>query len=373
MYVILRLTCLLVLFYATSIKAQTNKFVMEPTTQIGLEDPEDMNYMFSNIRAVAVNSQGDIYITNTSDHTIRVFDQDGKFIRKLGGKGRGPGEFMDLTSISIDSDDRVVAVDRFQDKVIRYESNSSDFESFLSPESSLATLRMTQTLPNEKLLMVYKYSVGPNSEANLIHVVDQVNEKIIGRYVDTFALFYDRNKPIEVEMSSSPRYEATKFASGKIAISPGDYTGTIAIFDTKTASTQLIGQRLTPFYEEFTSRNREYYESQGIRGIISMSGQNGRFMFRPHGYVLGLVGNSKYLLQFYLMHEDNRRIAYVDIYSNEGKLISKQSLIDSGIDFYDGRYYQALPKFLDEDNKLYVFDNNGYPKVQVYHTNLDEF
>lgn len=345
---------LVVIFFlsATVTVAQPVSFQMTPSTQIGLEDSDDMNYIFSHIRAVAVNSHGDVYITNTSDNTIRVFDKNGTFIRKMGGKGRGPGEFMDLTSISIDGQDRVSAVDRFQDKVVRFKANSTNYEEFLLPETSLATLKMAHTLPNEQMVMVYKYTEGPNSEANLIHLVDLHNEIVIGRYVDAFTHFYDRNKPIEVEMSSSPRYEATNFASSKIAISPGDYTGTIATYDTKTASTRLIGQRLSSFYEEFSSRNREYYESQGITGIISMSGQNGRFMFRLYGYVLGLVGNSNYLLQFYLMHEDNKRIAYVDIYSSDGKLIAKQSLLDSGITFYDGRYYRAFPKFLDEKNKL---------------------
>jgi len=359
--------------YTTSIEAQPNKFVMVPTTQIGLEDSDDMNYIFSNVRAVATNSHGDVYITNTSDHTIRVFDKNGSFIRKLGGKGRGPGEFMELTSISLDVDDRVVAVDRFQDKVVRYKVNSADFESFLLPETSLATLRMAQTLPNDQMLMVYKHTEGPNSEANMIHIIDRVNVEVVGRYVDAFTHFYDRNKPIEVEMSSVPRFEATNFTSSKIAISPGDYTGTIVLFDVATASTQLIGQRLSPFYEEFSSRNRDYYKSQGLTGLITISGQNGRFDYRPQGYVLGLVGNSKYLLQFYLMHENNLRVTYVNIYSSDGKLIANQSLNDSGIEFFDGRTYQAFPKFLDENNNLYIYESSEYPKVNIYITNLDEY
>lgn len=352
--------------------AQIKQFILNPSQHYGLEDSDNLNYLFSNVRAVAVNSKGEVFITNTSDHTIRVFNKDGEFLRKMGGKGRGPGEFMDLTSISIDAQDRVTAVDRFQDKVVRFKAISTDFDEFLLPETSLATLRMAQTLPNGHMVMIYRHTEGPNSEANLVHQVDTENEKVIGRYADAFTYFYDRNIPIEVEMSSVPRYEATKFGSDKIALSSGNYTGTIAILDFKTASTKLIGKPLKLFYEEFSGRNREYYKSQGYSGIITISGQNGRFMYQPHGYVLGLVGNSKYLLQFYAVHENNAIVTYVDIYSSEGKLIAKQSLMNSGITFFDGRYYSALPKFLDENNNLYIYESSEYPKVQVYATNLDE-
>jgi len=352
--------------------SQPKQLVLNPIQHYGLEDSDDLNYLFSNVRAVVVNSKGEVFITNTSDHTIRVFNKDGEFLRKMGGKGRGPGEFMDLTSISIDAQDRVTAVDRFQDKVVRFEAYSSDFDELLLPETSLATLRMAQTLPNGHMVMVYKHTEGPNSEANMVHQVDTENEKVIGRYVDAFTYFYDHNKPIEVEMSSVSRYEATKLGSDKIALSSGNYTGTVAIFDFKTASTKLIGKQLKPFYEEFTGRNREYYESQGYSGIITISGQNGRFMYQPHGYILGLVGNSKYLLQFYAMHETNSRVTYVDIYSSDGKFIAKQSLMSSGITFFDGRYYSALPKFMDESNNLYIYESSEFPKVQVYATNLDE-
>lgn len=352
--------------------SQPRQLVLNPIKHYGLEDSDDLNFLFSNVRAVAVNTSGDVFITNTSDHTIRVFNKDGEFLRKMGGKGRGPGEFMDLTSISIDALDRVTAVDRFQDKVVRFKPNSADFEEFLLPETSLATLRMAQTLHNGHNLMVYKHTEGPNSEANLVHIVDPANEKVIERHVDVFNNFYDRNKPIEVEMSSVPRFETTRFASDNIAVSPGDYTGTIAVFNPNTSTTQLIGRPLKPFYDEFEGRNREYYVSQGYSGIITISGQNGRFMYQPHGYVLGLVGNSKYLLQFYAMHENNARVTYVDIYSSDGKFIAKQSLRSSGITFFDGIYYSAFPKFLDENNNLFIYESSEFPKVQMYATNLDE-
>ncbi len=102
--------------------SQPKPLVLNPIQHYGLEDSDDLNYLFSNVRAVAVNSSGDVFNTNTCDHTIRVFNKDGEFLRKMGGKGRGPGEFMDLTSISIDALDRVTAVDRLQDKVVRFES-----------------------------------------------------------------------------------------------------------------------------------------------------------------------------------------------------------------------------------------------------------
>jgi hypothetical protein len=47
---------------------------------------------FSEIRQLLVDGNGFIYILDTKESQIKVFDSTGKFIRKFGKKGQGPGE-----------------------------------------------------------------------------------------------------------------------------------------------------------------------------------------------------------------------------------------------------------------------------------------
>ncbi len=48
-----------------------------------------------------VSEKGEIYVLDLKDPSIKVFDERGNFIHKLGRKGAGPGEFLKPTQISV--------------------------------------------------------------------------------------------------------------------------------------------------------------------------------------------------------------------------------------------------------------------------------
>ena len=47
----------------------------------------------------AVDAEGKVYIADESDMAIKVFDQAGKFLRAIGRRGEGPGEFTNMRYI----------------------------------------------------------------------------------------------------------------------------------------------------------------------------------------------------------------------------------------------------------------------------------
>ncbi len=62
-------------------------------TVIGLMEhgPEDW---FGQIRAIAVDRLGRLYVADTYTTDVRVFDSPGAYVRTLGRRGQGPGEFI---------------------------------------------------------------------------------------------------------------------------------------------------------------------------------------------------------------------------------------------------------------------------------------
>jgi hypothetical protein len=58
---------------------------------IGREDAGEQ-YLFSDITGLDVSDEGNIYVVNRSDASLRVFDRNGLFLKKIGRKGQGPGE-----------------------------------------------------------------------------------------------------------------------------------------------------------------------------------------------------------------------------------------------------------------------------------------
>ena len=66
---------------------------------------------------VAVNKEGDVYVTDTLNNRVEVFDADGKFVRAFGKPGDGPGHFARPKGIAIDGDGHIWVVDAVQQRV----------------------------------------------------------------------------------------------------------------------------------------------------------------------------------------------------------------------------------------------------------------
>lgn len=58
-------------------------------------------YMFQEIGAISVDEAERIYISDWKESQIKVYDQSGKYIRTIGRKGQGPGEFQRIKRIQI--------------------------------------------------------------------------------------------------------------------------------------------------------------------------------------------------------------------------------------------------------------------------------
>lgn len=77
-------------FQVILIAEQLKKITLEEVLSIGSLDDETL-FQWA---GVAVDSEGNIYVTDAMDYSLKKFDPKGNFIKKAGGRGQGPGEFM---------------------------------------------------------------------------------------------------------------------------------------------------------------------------------------------------------------------------------------------------------------------------------------
>ncbi|HKS07707.1 MAG TPA: 6-bladed beta-propeller [Gemmatimonadaceae bacterium] len=76
--------------------------------RIGTVDGDE-RLQFLRIRAVSVDpANGDVYVANAGSYSIRVFTARGAFVREIGRRGDGPGEFQSIVSLRIVADTIVV-------------------------------------------------------------------------------------------------------------------------------------------------------------------------------------------------------------------------------------------------------------------------
>ena len=85
-------------------------FSLEEELSIG-EAEEGKEYIFSTIRNIAVDDEERIFILDSKEKKIIVFDKNGVFIKTFGRIGQGPGEFQIPSSVSYSSKGEIMVLD----------------------------------------------------------------------------------------------------------------------------------------------------------------------------------------------------------------------------------------------------------------------
>jgi dipeptidyl aminopeptidase/acylaminoacyl peptidase len=65
-------------------------------------DENDDNYLFYEPVAIAADKQGNIYVLDSKNFRVQVFDSDRKFLRSFGRRGQGPGDLGRPECIDLD-------------------------------------------------------------------------------------------------------------------------------------------------------------------------------------------------------------------------------------------------------------------------------
>lgn len=85
--------------------------------------------------SIALDSSGNVYVTDSSNHRVQKFDAAGNFLMKFGSQGSGDGQFSYPNGIAVNSDNEILVFDRYNSRVEKFDSTGQ----FLSQFGSLGT------------------------------------------------------------------------------------------------------------------------------------------------------------------------------------------------------------------------------------------
>jgi DNA-binding beta-propeller fold protein YncE len=72
---------------------------------------------FAAPQGIAIDGEGNIYVTDTLNDRVELYDGDGNFISTFGKNGDGPGNFERPKGIAVDSDGHIWVADEVQDRL----------------------------------------------------------------------------------------------------------------------------------------------------------------------------------------------------------------------------------------------------------------
>lgn len=114
--------------------------------------------------AIALDSQGRIYVADEYRHDVQVFDREGHVVGRWGGLGEQPGQFNRPSGLAIDRHDNVFVVDHFNQRVQKVTTEGQPLAAWGSRGSDPGQFELP-------------WGCGVDSEGNL-YVADWGNDRV---------------------------------------------------------------------------------------------------------------------------------------------------------------------------------------------------
>lgn len=112
---------------------------LQPISVLGDVDSDDEDFAFYMPADLAVDAQGRRYVLDMGNHRIQVFSADGKFLKTIGRRGQGPGEFSAPNALELDA----------QGNLTVCETQAARIQTISAEGKVIRTLRITDGLPGD--------------------------------------------------------------------------------------------------------------------------------------------------------------------------------------------------------------------------------
>jgi sugar lactone lactonase YvrE len=80
---------------------------------------------FLHVHGIAVDSSGNVYVSDAEKCNVQKFDSEGNFIKMWGTKGTDPGQFLQPESMAVDSEGNLFVVDHVNQRVQKFDSKGN--------------------------------------------------------------------------------------------------------------------------------------------------------------------------------------------------------------------------------------------------------
>ena len=95
--------------------------------------PADQQETFYGPRGIAVDAQGHVYVVDTGNKRIVIFDTDGNYVTQFGSAGLDPGLFDEPVGIAIDSNGVLYITDTWNQRVQSFTTSMTANELQFTP------------------------------------------------------------------------------------------------------------------------------------------------------------------------------------------------------------------------------------------------
>jgi len=261
---------------------------------LGNDENAAEEYLLAGPAHIKVDSQRRIYVADMYRGAISVFDHEGTFLTRIGGRGQGPGEISEITAMTVDQNDDLLVLDRMNNRLTRFSELGRQVESYPNPEPFRISAYWMWVLQDGTIALNYRIPT-PNPDVDrdpeLIHLYD-AHFKARRESLVPAQDIWDLTQPFERTISSSPRAILFIPQEEGLLVVPQLYAGIIYRYTRKAEGWEKQSwQGKVPPYKPYQLLDvNAVQNNEKLRRVaFRKSGPEGRFAALTRSSSRGLV------------------------------------------------------------------------------------
>lgn len=319
----------------------------EETLRLGENRAEAPDHaLFSIVSEVAVDQNGNMYVVNGNVSAVRVYDEQGTFLRSIGERGAGPGEFQEISALHIDRHERLLVAD----------SNQGLVTAFSLEGKLLATYQFSEIRKITQIadLSRGKYVVVGPGDNHLVHVVDTSFTEVKARLVPRESVETIDHKLERIVVDFSPG-SVSVLGDSTIAYAPSLYTGTL--YEYTQLSNGAWGQSHS--YEGYGRHVKPITITpidEADRVDLPIRLQSGQYAGHYHSVSTGAYRIEDEMVHFSAQENGNVIDLLMERFQIGGGLI-ESAMVDTMSSL------SLLVREVDDRGNIYLSDRRGIPQL----------
>lgn len=187
------------------------------TAEVGARE-SPLDEVFGEVRGASVDRAGTVYVLDSRASEVRVFDRAGRYVGKIGGPGREPGQFVGAQSLAVDVRGSVYVGDLTR-RVQVFEADESGLRYSRTLHVAVAPLSMCFIGRH-----LYVHGAGPHDDY-LIHAYDR-----LGRHIRSFGRAYKLSTSLVNSVLSRGRIACDEI-HGLVVYAAASFFGEVQAYD----------------------------------------------------------------------------------------------------------------------------------------------
>lgn len=119
------------------------------------------NYFFGSLKDSQV-TEDFIFVSDPVDMKVKAFSKEGDFIRTIGDRGKGPGEFIRLTAVWLSEQNKLFVADYMNAKIAKFDISGELVDEMIFNMDEMRWPRIFHHINKKEYLILYKSQSNKN-------------------------------------------------------------------------------------------------------------------------------------------------------------------------------------------------------------------